>query len=213
MQRAAQRVCRRRCQFSAAGQQIRLLGKWVPSPVDENDPRASPRKRPMTALGMLAFDYKEEVMNSTEGIAPKGDTSAWELLANHKIRQAIEAGELDNLPGHGKPLSAEQQQTDYSHPEALGNKLLKNAGLTPAWIQDSGAIDTAVQLVRADLAAAWGKAGHDHPAWVRACAAVGEEVQELNKKIDRFNLSVPVTRLQKHRLSADKEVRRAHGQE
>jgi hypothetical protein len=51
-------------------------------------------------------------------------------FAEQKIREAIEKGELDNLPGKGKPLQLE----DYSHiPEELraGYKILKNAGLLP----------------------------------------------------------------------------------
>ena len=81
------------------------------------------------------------------------------MLANHKIRQAMEDGQFKDLPGRGKPLSAEQANADYSHPDALGNKLLKNAGLTPAWIQDGRDIDAAVEGMRARLARAWKESG------------------------------------------------------
>ncbi|AEF93995.1 DnaJ-like, subfamily C, domain-containing protein [Desulfotomaculum nigrificans CO-1-SRB] len=52
------------------------------------------------------------------------------LIAENKIREAIEKGELKNLPGQGKPLELE----DLSHvPEDLraGYKMLKNAGVLP----------------------------------------------------------------------------------
>jgi hypothetical protein len=52
------------------------------------------------------------------------------MLAENKIREAIEKGELNNLPGSGKPLEIE----DLSNvPEDLrvGYKLLKNAGILP----------------------------------------------------------------------------------
>ncbi len=51
-------------------------------------------------------------------------------LAEERIREAVERGDLDNLPGQGQPLSLE----DDSHldPELrLAYKVLKNAGYTP----------------------------------------------------------------------------------
>jgi hypothetical protein len=54
----------------------------------------------------------------------------WNKLAEERIKAAMERGELDNLPGAGKPLELE----DDSHldPELrLAYKVLKNAGFTP----------------------------------------------------------------------------------
>jgi hypothetical protein len=51
-------------------------------------------------------------------------------LAEARIREAIEAGELDNLAGRGRPL---QLDDDRLVPEGLraGYRLLKNAGYLP----------------------------------------------------------------------------------
>ena len=51
-------------------------------------------------------------------------------LAEEKILAAIERGEFDDLPGHGRPLTLED---DSSVPEELraGYRLLKNAGYLP----------------------------------------------------------------------------------
>lgn len=54
----------------------------------------------------------------------------FQKIAEQRIREAIERGDLDDLPGKGKPLSFE----DDSHiPEDLrmAYKILKNAGMTP----------------------------------------------------------------------------------
>ncbi len=54
----------------------------------------------------------------------------WAKLAEERIQEAVKRGELDNLPGSGKPLELE----DDSHlsPELrMAYKLLKNAGYTP----------------------------------------------------------------------------------
>ena len=51
-------------------------------------------------------------------------------IAERKIREAMERGELDDLPGEGKPLELEDLR---GVPEDLrmAYKLLKNAGYTP----------------------------------------------------------------------------------
>jgi hypothetical protein len=50
-------------------------------------------------------------------------------LAEQKIAEAVERGELNNLPGSGKPLHLDD---DTLVPEELraGYRLLKNAGYT-----------------------------------------------------------------------------------
>jgi DNA-binding transcriptional regulator PaaX len=56
------------------------------------------------------------------------------LIAEKKIKEALENGEFDHLPGHGKPLVLE----DFSAvPEHLrtGFKILKNAGMLPAEVE------------------------------------------------------------------------------
>ncbi len=55
-------------------------------------------------------------------------------IAEQKIREAIERGELDNLPFHGVPIIPE----DLSGvPESLrmGYKVMKNAGMLPPEMQ------------------------------------------------------------------------------
>jgi hypothetical protein len=55
-------------------------------------------------------------------------------LAERQILQAMERGELDDLPGGGRPLELED---DLSVPEHLraGYRLLKNAGYLPPEVQ------------------------------------------------------------------------------
>ncbi|MBP1962967.1 DnaJ family domain-containing protein [Paenibacillus aceris] len=55
-------------------------------------------------------------------------------MAEDRIQEAIRRGELDNLPGAGKPLPPDHLE---NVPEELriGFKLLKNAGLIPEEMQ------------------------------------------------------------------------------
>ena len=57
-----------------------------------------------------------------------------DYLAEEKIRDAIEAGAFDNLPGAGKPLALDD---DRLVPEDLrvAYRILKNAGLVPREIE------------------------------------------------------------------------------
>jgi hypothetical protein len=55
-------------------------------------------------------------------------------VAERKIQEAIEEGKFDNLPGKGKPLVFDDDPATPAHLR-LANKVLKNAGVLPDWIQ------------------------------------------------------------------------------
>jgi hypothetical protein len=58
----------------------------------------------------------------------------FELIAEQRIQEAIEAGEFDNLPGAGKPLALDD---DCMVPETLrvAFRVLKNAGYVPPEVE------------------------------------------------------------------------------
>jgi hypothetical protein len=71
-------------------------------------------------------------------------------LAEQKIAEATERGELDNLPGEGRPL---QLGEDALVPEELraGYRLLKNAGYLPPQVQvrkDVGSVESLLAQAR-----------------------------------------------------------------
>ena len=55
-------------------------------------------------------------------------------IAEERVRKAIEAGELDNLPGSGRPLVLDD---DSAVPEELraAYRVLRNAGLVPEEVE------------------------------------------------------------------------------
>ncbi|MDJ0860840.1 MAG: DUF1992 domain-containing protein [Gammaproteobacteria bacterium] len=67
-------------------------------------------------------------------------------LAEAQIRRAMERGELDDLPGSGKPLARE---ADALVPEELrmAYRVLKNAGLVPEAVRLRGRIGELEQLI------------------------------------------------------------------
>ncbi|MEW6698422.1 MAG: DnaJ family domain-containing protein [Bacillota bacterium] len=93
------------------------------------------------------------------------------LMAENKIRESIEKGELKNLPGSGKPLEIE----DLSHiPHELraSYRLLKNAGVLPEELEIKKEIISLQKLIN-------------------CCCNEDERSQltrKLNEKILRFDI-------------------------
>lgn len=93
------------------------------------------------------------------------------LIAENKIKEAINRGELNDLPGSGKPLPLE----DLSHiPEDLraGYRILKNAGIVPEEIEIKKEIISLQKLIN-------------------YCYDENEKdrlTKKLNEKILRFNI-------------------------
>lgn len=61
-------------------------------------------------------------------------------LAEQRIQQAVDNGELDNLAGHGRPLDLDD---DSLVPEELrmAHRILKNAGYAPPAVIDRKSIE------------------------------------------------------------------------
>ena len=72
--------------------------------------------------------------------------AALQRLAEERIRDAIQRGEFDNLPGRGKPLILED---DRHIPEdlRLAYKVLKNAGCLPPELELKKEISKAEELL------------------------------------------------------------------
>ena len=72
--------------------------------------------------------------------------AALQRLAEERIRDAIQRGEFDNLPGRGKPLNLED---DRHIPDdlRLAYKVLKNAGCLPPELDLKKEISKAEELL------------------------------------------------------------------
>ena len=57
------------------------------------------------------------------------------IIAERKIREAIARGELDNLPGKGKPLAMGEDLSGVPDELRMAYKLLKNAGFVPPEVE------------------------------------------------------------------------------
>jgi len=121
----------------------------------------------------------------------------WESIAERKIREAIEAGQFDNLPSKGKPIELD---VDPDPTLWMAHHLLRVNGFAPAWIEESKDIDAAIHRFRADLRKTR-----------RTSAAIDEfrsRGAELNRRILTYNLKSPSLQVHKLPLNIETELQR-----
>jgi DnaJ family protein C protein 28 len=56
------------------------------------------------------------------------------IVAERKIKEAMDAGEFDNLAGMGEPLDLDENPFETVQ-QRIVNRILKNSGAVPEWIQ------------------------------------------------------------------------------
>ena len=133
-----------------------------------------------------------------------------ESLTEKRLREAIENGEFDDLPGKGEPIDL--RENPFEDPDLrVVHRLLRNAGFAPAWIEERKDIDAELAAAQTKLSRAWalfgegGKAPSD-AEWERTVKEFREQVQELNQRIRIYNLKAPAAVFHRKHLDADKMV-------
>lgn len=137
------------------------------------------------------------------------DEREWRDLIERRIQEAMADGAFENLPGEGKPLNL--TRNPYLDPSLeLAYGLLKNNDYFPEWIARDKEIREELETARARLRAAWAQRQAnpaDEGAWQAAVARFEETLAQLNRKIDDFNLVVPISSCQRVRLRLADELR------
>jgi DnaJ family protein C protein 28 len=148
----------------------------------------------------------------------------WEHAVEKQIREAIERGDFENLPGQGKALDLGDDPftpRDWQ----LAYKILKDAGMAPDWIEQDKEIRAERQALASLLEerARWIRervvrkktlppdrmiVEHERVALVReqTCIHFRERAADLNRQIDTFNLKVPSSRLHHPRIQIEEEI-------
>ena len=142
--------------------------------------------------------------------------NSWEPLVDKKIREAIEAGEFDNLAGTGQPIDL--SENPFEDPDwRTAHRLLRNAGFAPAWIEERKEIDAELEAVRIVLTRNWKLkrnargTGNEQAAdarWEKAVATVRVQLLKLNQRIDAWNLKTPGTGFHRSRIDIAREIDR-----
>ena len=107
------------------------------------------------------------------------------LIADRKIREAIEEGAFDNLECAGKLLDL--SENPFEDPaDRMAHRLLRNNGFSPAWIEEAKEIEAESRRLCAQ---------GELPKRDRL-----DRVAALNRRIVSFNLQAPAARFQKKPL-------------
>jgi hypothetical protein len=151
----------------------------------------------------------------------------WRAVAERQIREAIQAGEFDNLPGAGQPLAVEENPY-VPEDMRLAFKVLENAGVVPDWIALANAIDAETAL--------WRRHADEHFNTLRrrldtavahpgALKGLREEIRnlkamhgratehhlalmaEINRKIRYYNAIIPTDSVMRMPFNAEAEMR------
>lgn len=139
-------------------------------------------------------------------------------LIEELIQEGFEKGHFDNLPGKGKPLNL--NKNPYAADMELANELLKENDLPPVWILQRNEILAKVARLRSEIERQWtwherefGIATTDKGRitirWDDYCLKWANEIVELNKAIDAFNLKRPLDNLEIFKLNLESELKRA----
>jgi DnaJ family protein C protein 28 len=144
----------------------------------------------------------------------------WESSVDRAIREAMERGEFDDLPGQGKPLDLGD---DPNTPEdmQMAYKIMRDNGIAPDWIAQGKellgrqtallkALRAAYQNYRvasADMAL-WMDADRD---WQAAQRKFSDAFERLNKEITSYNLKLPPGVMHRPLVSFRQEVEKLGG--
>ena len=133
-----------------------------------------------------------------------------ESLTEKRLREAIENGEFDNLPGKGQPVDL--RENPFEDPDLrVVHRLLRDAGFAPAWIEERKDIDAELELAQTKLSRAWGLFGENGKApseaeWLRSVKEFRERVAELNRRVGIYNLKAPGAVFQRKHVDVEKLI-------
>lgn len=150
-----------------------------------------------------------------------------ERLAERRIQEAIEAGVFDNLKGAGEPLKDLEDNPFVPDDMRVAFKVLQNSGYAPDWMTVAQEIETAKE--RLDWAADYhfrtlreelAELGTNPYAvkrlrtelerlrgiHARATRQHKAAIEEINRKINTFNQTVPIASLLKVPMDVDFEM-------
>jgi DnaJ family protein C protein 28 len=133
-----------------------------------------------------------------------------ESLTEKRLREAIENGEFDNLPGKGEPIDL--RENPFEDPDLrMVHRLLKNAGFAPAWIEERKNIEAELTAAQTKLSLAWrlfGQGGErpSEAEWHRCEKEFREKILELNQRVRIYNLKAPATVFHRRQIAADRIV-------
>jgi hypothetical protein len=130
----------------------------------------------------------------------------WETLIDRQIREAMEAGQFDNLPHQGERLP--DDGNPYAGDMDLAFHLLKGQGYAPPWVEADKEVRGLLDRRDAILARAATGPAPSSIARSRARAELSDLVVRINAAIARVNAEAPSDRQHRRPLAVEAELAR-----
>ena len=159
-------------------------------------------------------DARRSYVEQQEPSKPK-EPRDWQAIIDEQAALI----DINTLPGKGKPLNL--NRNPYAdEADELANSLLKNAGFTLPWIEDSRKIDAELAAARSKLTRARDEyhemrdaqicAGHQwvEGSWQAALREFRQTVENINRQIRDYNLKAPNVAVHKFVIRVDEELAR-----
>ncbi|XP_050419465.1 dnaJ homolog subfamily C member 28 [Patella vulgata] len=140
-------------------------------------------------------------------------SNAIERVVEDLIQESMNKGDFDNLSGSGKPLEYVGRNPMVDTETHNLNKILINNGFTPEWITLQSEIRNEMKDARQKLSIL-AKKLRQEPAeemekkWQSQIKKYKLKVNDINEKIDKYNMIVPFIDKQFAHFDAEKDIRR-----
>lgn len=140
-------------------------------------------------------------------------SNSMDRLVEDLIQESMSRGDFDNLPGRGKPLTFTPESPYTDKITQKLNKILLDDGLQPEWIMLHKEIRTDLKTWRENFAIERKKLGdpplseHISERWKKQVDIFKTNLTEINKRIDKLNLIVPVLSKQMVHYRFDREYK------
>ncbi|KAJ6640696.1 DnaJ like subfamily C member 28, partial [Pseudolycoriella hygida] len=155
------------------------------------------------------FEYRIDKVSASDSALMKPGVSnknhaiktkyGFDRVVEDLIQEAMSKGDFDNLRGIGKPLSDNQSQNPYvDFTQHKINKILLDNGFTPEWITLQKEINMDINELKKilmDRRSYFTELPlHESEAtkWKTFIESQENRTAEINRKIDKYNLLVPI---------------------
>lgn len=140
-------------------------------------------------------------------MSSRKSTNTTEMIANEIIRDTMSRGGFRRLRGQGKPLKVDVSSPVLDNLDIKLNQILHNAGFAPEWITQEKDIRISISNLEKFITMCWNKCG-PHPMtfsnmqlWEDYVKQFKITEKSINKKIDSFNLVVPILNRQRPHIN------------
>jgi DnaJ family protein C protein 28 len=131
----------------------------------------------------------------------------WERAIEEQIREAIEQGAFDDLPGKGLPLDIDGNPFEDRLAGTM-RRILRNYGASHPIIEARRALEQEIETYRVELRRSWQsyRRFRSEPAWQHATSTFRERIKQVNRQIKLNNLKAPLPNFHLRVVDAEAEI-------